>query len=107
MKYLAFERNMGGCYSWEMLCVKGAHIDHSNHHCHHNDDYGDYFSVHGACNGSCRKKYRPRRDDFDARPPKKVDVPDRVVQELVMPFLATGVKNELTIPTPGHEASVD
>lgn len=103
MKYLAFDRSDAGCYSAETICVEGVHVGYSCHYCHHNDDYGDYFSVLGACDGSCCKKYRPYRYDEHARPPKHVDVPDCVVEELVKPFLATGEKRSMTIPHPGHE----
>ena len=107
MEYLAFDRNYGGCYSSETLCVEAVHVAHDDHYCHHHNDYGDYFSVLGACDGSCRKKYRPWRGDEDARPPKKVEVPDQVVEELVRPFLATGEKKKLTIPKPGHALPVE
>ena len=107
MNYLAFNRNSGGCYSYEVLCIDGVHVDHGDHYCHHNDDYGDYFGVLGACDGSCRKKYRPGRYDEDACPPKKVAVPDRVVAELVEPFLATGEKKQIAIPRPDHPLSAE
>lgn len=107
MKYLAFDRTSGGCYGWELICVEGVHVEHSIHYCHHNNDYGEYFSVSCACDGYCRKKYRPRRDDFDARPPKMVDVPDRVMEKVVKPFLATGDKQEVFIPAPGHELAAE
>jgi len=105
MEYLAFGRREDGCYGSEMLCVGGVHVLHTIHYCHHNNDYGDGFSVFAGCDGSCRKPYRPDADDDEARPPKMVAVPDRVMAELVEPFLATGEKREFMIPRPGREMS--
>jgi len=92
MEVQAFDRESGGCYSCEKLCVKGVHVHKGIGHCHHNDDYTDTYRLIGKCDGTCQEadtRVVDPDDDFTdmfPSPPRMVEVSDYIVVQITTAF---------------------
>ena len=80
MEVQAFDRESGGCYSCEKLCVKGVHVHKGIGHCHHNDDYTDTYRLIGKCDGTCQEA------DTRVVDPRMVEVSDYIVVQITTAF---------------------